>query len=95
MGRYKNFDASNRLCKCCTLQEVENEQHFLLTCPLYETARMIYITDVSSTVKYFDKLNIIEQFIYIMSCENDKIISATADFIHKCNTTRLQFLSNN
>ena len=40
-GRYSKpkIVKENRLCKYCDLNEVEDEQHFLLRCTLYDTLR--------------------------------------------------------
>ena len=38
-GRHSKLkiEKQNRLCKYCDLNEVEDKQHFLLRCKLYET----------------------------------------------------------
>ena len=92
-GRYTNVAVENRICKCCALQHVENEQHFLLKCPLYAMPRTVYLSTVSSIVKHFDDLTLHDQFVYLMSSENDEIISATGNFIHQCNSLRLKHLA--
>ena len=39
-GRYTNTPIDQRICKICDLGEIENEYHFIMTCPEYESARM-------------------------------------------------------
>ena len=38
-GRYKKIAPASRLCPLCNLNEIENEEHFLLRCPLYSNLR--------------------------------------------------------
>ena len=38
-GRYKGKPRSERLCKLCTLNVIEGEQHFLLSCPFYNEVK--------------------------------------------------------
>ena len=38
-GRYIDTDRHMRICKCCTMNCVENEYHFLLVCPAYRIFR--------------------------------------------------------
>ena len=47
-GRWKHLQICDRICELCGL-EVEDEKHFLLTCPAYDTERK----------KMFDKIAII------------------------------------
>ena len=35
IGRHRNVIKSNRLCTCCNFQDIEDEFHFILKCPLY------------------------------------------------------------
>ena len=41
---YQNIPRNKRLCANCLLNEIENENDVLFTCPLYYTVRMKYIT---------------------------------------------------
>lgn len=58
-GRYHNIPRSERICKFCTQNVVENEYHFLLTCPLYTHLRKQYLKQYYyrwPTLNKFDKL---------------------------------------
>ena len=35
IGRYKNLETEERLCKLCITQKIEDEYHFLIDCPIY------------------------------------------------------------
>ncbi len=41
-GRYSNINRQERLCQVCDLNDVEDEYHFLLVCPLYSDLRRKY-----------------------------------------------------
>jgi hypothetical protein len=45
-GRYKNIIRSERKCTNCSEEDIEDEKHFVVDCPLYENIR----------VKFFDKV---------------------------------------
>ena len=34
IGRYKNLETEERLCKLCITQKIEDEYHFLIDCPI-------------------------------------------------------------
>jgi len=42
-GRYRNIPISEGLCKMCNLGKTEDEIHFMLECPKYDTIKSIYL----------------------------------------------------
>ena len=42
-GRHWHFESSKRKCSVCDTNDIEDEFHFILTCPLYENIRKVYI----------------------------------------------------
>ena len=42
-GRYFDIDRTERKCKNCTQNTIENEYHFLLVCPLYQDLRRKFL----------------------------------------------------
>ena len=42
-GRYTNLPRHERICNNCSSSQIENEYHFLLTCPHYTDLRKKYI----------------------------------------------------
>ena len=38
-GRHNKTPQNERICRLCPLNEIENEEHFLMTCPLYDQIR--------------------------------------------------------
>ena len=86
-GRYNNVPRDQRLCKLCH-NEVEDEYHFLLKCPLYDELRAKYIPS-----KYCVNPNL-HKFVLLMSCRNSNIILSTATFIYMAHLKRKVTLQN-
>ena len=42
-GRYADVDRDARICHFCNNNQIENEYHFLLICPLYRGLRKLYM----------------------------------------------------
>jgi hypothetical protein len=42
-GRCQHMERNTRLCKCCNMNVVENEYHFVLVCPPYTQLRSKHI----------------------------------------------------
>ena len=79
-GRYKKKSASERLCKCCNLNAVEEEVHFLSNCSAHQNARQRFIDKTPSFKTLHDSARSIRR----LTCEEEVIISALADFVFKC-----------
>ena len=48
-GRHLHIDRENRVCSYCLQRHVfviENEIHFLIDCPLYESIRNAYLPEI-------------------------------------------------
>ena len=42
-GRYADVDRHARICHFCDNNQIENEYHFLIICPLYRELRKLYM----------------------------------------------------
>ena len=69
----------DRICKHCCQNKIENEEHFFMECPSYQTERQ----------KFFNSINIPEVlksddqiFKYIMSSREDTIISQVGEYLY-------------
>ena len=69
---------SERLCPFCQ-NLVENEIHFLLTCPTFSTHREQLISLATNTIPNFETLSITEKFQILMT--ENTIIKTTAKYI--------------
>jgi hypothetical protein len=88
-GRYSRpkIPANHRICTHCDCNEVEDELHLLMKCPLYSKERTPFLSCIKSKVKNFKALNDINKFIYLLSAGEDIAIH-TAKFIKTCFSIR-------
>lgn len=61
-GRYNTVDKSVRFCKCCNMNVIEDEYHFLLVCPYYSNLRHGYFS------RYFCHWPNLYKFYLLLSC---------------------------
>ena len=55
-GRYIKKPISERICKCCRLNQVEDEKDFLCICPLYDSERYFFFKYIKDLVPSFNTL---------------------------------------
>ena len=65
-GRYTNTPLENRICKQCELNEVEDEYHFLISCPIYACYRTVLFHNVLQIIPNFHTYIDREKFIIIV-----------------------------
>ena len=84
-GRYTipKTPVSNRLCTNCNLGQVEDELHFLLVCPKYQSARDIYINSKISN-QQFPNLSLDNKFMWLMSNEDLSICKSVSSYLLHC-----------
>ena len=70
-----------RLCPLCKI-EVEDEEHFLLSCLLYSPQRKILERACRENCNTYDSLDKKQKLIFIMSNENQVILETLSTFIH-------------
>ena len=68
-----------RICKNCDLDEVEDESHFLLKCPLYCQQRTTLMTTILS---YTTSESQEELFIILMKSRESTVIKALGKYIY-------------
>ena len=81
-----NIKREDRICKCCTNNAIEDEYHFLLVCPAYDTVRKNYIKEF-----YFVHPSI-DKFSSLMNCLNENVIQNVAVFLHKAILLRMLYI---
>ena len=82
-GRHKRLDVNDRICKNCTLGLIEDEIHFLLVCPAYETLRTNLLLHTSVAPLTTDL-----QFQEIMSSNDGGTMAALALYLVQANDIR-------
>jgi hypothetical protein len=72
-GRFNGIDRSDRICRLCSLNQIESEYHFLLCCPAYANIRN----------KYFGHLPWpnTNTFVNILSSKRHYILTKTAYYL--------------
>ena len=82
----------NRLCFYCNV--LEDEIHFICKCPLYDSERNYLFDLVESKVSDFPSLDDKEKFIFLLSCDNQQILTNLGKFIYKSFIKRSLSLNN-
>ena len=86
-----------RVCMCCELKKVEDEIHFLLECPCFESMReeLFRVCRQKLGSKFFVLLNDVQElFISLMQSEEADIWRALADFISVAYQHRIKYLKS-
>ena len=79
-----------RICKNCDLEEVEDETHFLLQCPLYCQQRTILMRTIPSHTTSESQE---ELFIILMKSKETAVIKALGKYIHAAFKIREEHMS--
>ena len=66
VGRHKKSQINERLCPKCN-NEIEDEIHFISSCPLFDTVRKKFIQEIIETDQTFSQLNDEEFFTKLMT----------------------------
>jgi len=75
-GRYKKQERNLRICNKCNMNVVENEYHFLLTCPFYRDLRIKYIPH------FYRTWPTIFKFKRLMNTTSNKELHNLATYLH-------------
>jgi len=87
-GRFYNLDETRRFCPFCESQ-VENEIHFIISCPTYRVLRDSLFLQIQENGRFVELLSDKEKFIYILAEPNAVIGS----YVYKTMELR-EFLVN-
>ena len=87
-GRYKNIERSERKCTNCFMGDVEDEQHFIMNCPLYENIRKIFFHKIINVCPNFRYMDTKSKFFWIFTNEDKQILKELGSFIDECFSLR-------
>ena len=81
-GRHSNprIPIEMRLCKNCGV--IEDEMHFLLHCTRYLENRSVLIRKVSEKYAFFTNYSDECKFVFLLSYNDQEILTRTAKFIY-------------
>ena len=68
-------------CKSTNYLTVEDEFHFLMECPLYNSGRTVLLNKIYEMFPCIEKLSLRDQSVWLMSQENEICINLIASFI--------------
>jgi hypothetical protein len=86
IGRYKNLETEERLCKLCIKQKIEDEYNFVIDCPIYNSSRKICYQKISELCSNFNNMSDKSKFYYLFT--NLSIINIFGKYIIECLETR-------
>ena len=89
---YPSIPANERLCRVCACNTVEDEIHLLLHCQGYAQERADFLNSIELHHPYFQHLNMMDKFEYLMSSDNNQVINKLAKFISVCMNKRFHAL---
>jgi hypothetical protein len=72
-----------RTCRYCNNNDVEDEMHFLLKCPLYSIERNIFMDFIYNDNNQVASLQTKDKFYWLLNNENINIIKKLLEFILK------------
>ena len=81
MGRYNNTPRTERICKNCMCNEIEDEEHFIIRCNKFTKEREELFELISSKVKYFTHLQDKQKLFWILNCEELDILNSLGRFL--------------
>ena len=89
-GRRSNLHRSDRLCKLCHTEQVEDEIHFLFKCPALQLCRLPFITSIFEIHPQFANQSYLQKMHYLYFNENlpNNILELSANLLFNLNNMR-------
>ena len=75
IGRHRNIVREDRKCTLCRLNDIEDEYHFTLICPIYNDLRKEYFQ------KYFYVKPSVTKYITLMNLSKLKVLKNLTTYI--------------
>ena len=74
LGRYKNIPRSSRICSYCSTGEIDDERHFLMSCPIFDLKRACFFGKLSSISPQINSFSEDQKLKYIL-CPTSEIVT--------------------
>ena len=85
---------ADRKCPFCK-DLIEDECHFIMSCPLYRDYRPDLLTVVRRSAPKFDEIpSDLQKFIFLLTNENDEVLSKLAAFTYKSFKKRAEYITS-
>ena len=75
--------------------EVENEYHFLFSCPFYENIRKKIFLEIHEKYSHFNSLVNTSKILFLFNSVDPFICRSTAAFVFECMTHRMRANTDN
>ena len=89
-GRYTKTPVFERICKYCSSNAVEDESHFISSCPRNDDKRSTLFTEAAKIFSYFPSITDEERTILLLKSKNPQIIDEVGKFVFHCLQRRSQ-----
>lgn len=87
-GRFNQTKVEDRICQLCDTSEIEDEQHFLCSCPLYNEHRQCLFASALLRCPEFSIMQVSDKFTFLMTnCDREVL-----KFLKKAWEVRKQIL---
>lgn len=92
-GRHRKEKLEERTCPAC-INTIEDEEHFLVTCPLYNETRQNLYNYFKNNIDV-DITNLNEHERLVTMLDNPKTAAKTANFVKQAYNIRFNFIKHN
>ena len=82
-GRHENLPIKDRICLRCE-SEIDDEVHFLITCPYFNTERTLFFSNINLFISNFHGETAEEKFILLLNSNNFTVLNMLAKYIKLC-----------
>ena len=88
-GRHTNIPKNERKCNICNSNDIEDEYHFVIVCPLYTDIRKMYID------KFYYNRPSMHKFILLLTNNKTKVLNKLAIYCKNAFKLRIDTLNAN
>ena len=91
-GRNVYIPEDQRTCKCCEMDDKEDELHFVIKCPAYNDLRETMFSKAAQNNHHFCNYSEVQKFLWLLSNEDLQVAKITARFVSDALELRQQKL---
>ena len=82
-GRHENLPIKDRICLRCE-SEIDDEVHFLITCPYFNTERTLFFSNINLFISNFHGETAGKKIILLLNSNNFTVLNMLAKYIKLC-----------